>query len=188
MKIDSKDLSEVTAQLGDVYKEAASAIDAYAGIEYFHTSLHGAAHSKRVLLFALLIAEAMELPEEDKRMLATAAAHHDTQRHDDWLDVGHGARAADAYLKGKEDVSANDKLAAEIMRYHDLDDEIGEAHIKSGFGEHGVLLFHIFKDADGLDRFRLGSDALDERLLRTREAKGLIDLSRHLNGRDSLGA
>lgn len=188
MKIDSMDLSEVIAQLGDVYEEAASAIDAYPGSEHFHTSLHGAAHSKRVLLFALLIADAMELPEDDKRTLAMAAVYHDTQRHDDWLDVGHGARAADAYLEDNDKGSEQDRLIAEIMHHHDLDDEIGEARIESEFGGRGVSLLRIFKDADGLDRFRLGPDALDGRFLRTREAKELIELSRHLNGRDSLEA
>lgn len=37
------------------------------------------------------------LPEEDKDILGAAAAFHDSRRQDDWLDVGHGQRAADYY-------------------------------------------------------------------------------------------
>lgn len=172
-------------KLDDIYTEAATAIDAYPGSTNFHTSLHGAEHSKRVLRFALLMADALALPEEDWRTLATAATYHDTQRWDDWLDVGHGARAAKAFLEDLDDVASGDELAAAIMRYHDLGDEVGEERIGADFGEHGVQLFRIFKDADGLDRYRLGPDALDERFLRTPEAKELVALSRALNGRNS---
>lgn len=175
---------DLAAQLGGLYSEAAAAIDAYPGSAHFHTSLHGAEHSKRVLLFALLMADALDLPEEDWRTLATAATYHDTQRWDDWIDTGHGARAAEAYLEGANGAGGGDKLAAAIMGYHDLDDAVGEKHIGAEFGAHGVQLFRIFKDADGLDRFRLGPEALDERFLRTPEAKELVGLSRALNGRD----
>lgn len=176
-------LEALAAQLGGPYSEAAAAIDAYPGSTHFHTSLHGAEHSKRVLLYALLMADALDLPEEDWHTLATAATYHDTQRWDDWLDVGHGARAAEAYLEGMNG-AGSDRLAAAIMGYHDLDDAVGEEHIGAEFGAHGVRLFRIFKDADGIDRFRLGPDALDERFLRTPEAKELVELSRTLNGRD----
>lgn len=184
LEVRGANLETLAAQLGGLYAKAAAAIDAYPGSTHFHTSLHGAEHSKRVLLFALLMADALNLPEEDRRTLATAAIYHDTQRWDDWLDVGHGARAAEAYLEGADGAGGGDKLAAAIMGYHDLDDEVGEERIGAEFGAHGVRLFRIFKDADGLDRFRLGPDALDERFLRTPEAKELVELSRTLNGRD----
>ena len=46
--------------------------------------------------------------------------------------------------------------------------------------EHGVLLYRIFKDADALDRYRLGETALDESMLRTTAAHSLTDFARCL--------
>lgn len=49
--------------------------------------------------------------------------------------------------------------AAIIMRYHDRSDKPGEAAIRETFAESSErvrLLYHILKDADALDRWRLG--------------------------------
>lgn len=58
-----------------------------------------------------------------------------------------------------------------VMAFHDRDDVLGEAALTEQ--ESGVLLYHIFKDADALDRFRLGPNGLDIRYLRTAEGKSL---------------
>ena len=58
---------------------------------------HTGAHCRRVMLYALAIAQRQGLPEKDKDILGAAAAFHDSRRLDDWLDVGHGQRAADYY-------------------------------------------------------------------------------------------
>lgn len=75
-----------------------------------------------------------------------------------------------------------DALTYYITYYHDQDDSLGLSEIGklSTIGERGVLLYQIFKDADALDRFRLGPDALDANFLRTEEAKQLVDFARHL--------
>lgn len=57
------------------------------------------------------------------------------------------------------------------MAFHDRDDVLGEAALAEQ--EDGVLLYRIFKDADALDRFRLGPDGLDVRYLRTDTARSL---------------
>ena len=41
-----------------------------------------------------------------------------------------------------------------------------------------VLLYQIFKDADALDRFRLGPNALDAKYLRTEQAKKMLDFAK----------
>lgn len=46
--------------------------------------------------------------------------------------------------------------------------------------ERCILLYQIFKDADALDRFRLGPDGLDVNMLRTEEAHKLIDFAKYL--------
>ena len=56
-----------------------------------------------------------------------------------------------------------------VMAFHDRDDVLGEAALTEQ--ESGVLLYYIFKDADALDRFRLGPNGLDIRYLRTAEGK-----------------
>lgn len=66
------------------------------------------------------------------------------------------------------------------MQYHDHPDTLGNKIIGEGFGPHGVLLYHIFKDADALDRFRLGPGGFDPRYLRTPEGKGLYGYARDI--------
>ena len=169
--------------LGEQYREAAAKVDALPTNDRFRTSIHGADHSKKVLLFALMIADRMGLSQQDRETLATAAIYHDTQREDDWLDTGHGARAARAYRTMTAAAGeAPDELAALIMKYHDLDDEAGDEVIAKAYGERGVRLFHVFKDADGLDRFRLGGDGPDPRYLRSDQALSLLDTARLISG------
>lgn len=43
-----------------------------------------------------------------------------------------------------------------------------------------MLLYQIFKDADALDRFRLGSDGLDVNFIRTKEAHELVEFAKEL--------
>ena len=140
---------------------------------------HTRAHCARVLLHALLIAEKMGLSQELWEVLGAAAVFHDTRRQDDWLDVGHGQRAAEYY---KEFCRTNplvyDERVYRIIAYHDREDALGEAALSDL--EHGVLLYRIFKDADALDRFRLGEKALDEDMLRTAPARSLTDFARYL--------
>ncbi len=141
--------------------------------------IHTKEHASRVLLFALLMAEQMELPPKDWEILGAAAAFHDTRRQDDWLDVGHGKRAAryyHAYCRGRG--LPYYRLTAAIMTYHDHDDALGDAVIGHRFGQRGVLLYHIFKDADALDRFRLGPGGFDPAYLRTAAGKAMYDYAK----------
>lgn len=65
-----------------------------------------------------------------------------------------------------------------VMAFHDHDDALGEAALQGH--DKGVLLYHIFKDADALDRFRLGPFDLDINYLRTDAARALYDYARAL--------
>ena len=144
---------------------------------------HTKNHCARVLLLALLIGHKKNLSAEEKNALAMAAVFHDSRRLDDGIDKGHGFRAA-AYYKDfciEHDLPFDEKTYY-IIYYHDQDDSVGLAEIKksSTLHERAVLLYQIFKDADALDRFRLGPDALDEKFLRTEEARQLVDLAKEL--------
>lgn len=59
--------------------------------------IHTKAHCERVLLYALILARKLKLTEAETTSLCHAAVYHDSRRHDDWLDVGHGKRAAEYY-------------------------------------------------------------------------------------------
>lgn len=133
---------------------------------------HTKEHCARVLLFTLLIAVKTALPHEEREVLCAAAVFHDSRRQDDWLDVGHGRRAAEYYRDycQSHPLSFHERVY-QIIAYHDRDDEQGEDALAEQ--EDGVLLYRIFKDADALDRFRLGPGGLDVRYLRTVEGKSL---------------
>lgn len=159
----------------------------YSAVSYNRpdSAVHGMEHYERVLLYALMIAE-KEFPGDEKaaEILAHAAVWHDSRRLDEYLDTGHGARAAVYYHRYSEE---NPEMTYHpesevLMKYHDLADNIGNEYISKTFGDAGYVtrLFHIFKDADALDRWRLGDTGLDSRYLRTDSARQLLDFSREL--------
>lgn len=144
---------------------------------------HTKAHCARVLLLALLIGHQKGLSEEEKDTLGMAAVFHDSRRLDDGIDKGHGGRAAEYYKEycNALDLSYDEKTYF-ITYYHDQDDSLGLSEIKksSSLSGRGELLYQIFKDADALDRFRLGPDGLDVNFLRTEEARQLVDFAKEL--------
>lgn len=146
--------------------------------------IHAQGHCARVLLHALRIGAARGLDERRMTALAHAAIFHDTRRRDNYLDVGHGGRAA-RYYRSFCEGSDIDFLpeAYEAMKFHDRDDDLGNRLIrqKGGtVGEAWLEVYHVFKDADALDRLRLGTWCLDERFLRTPEARQMIDFAQRL--------
>lgn len=144
---------------------------------------HTKTHCARVLLLALLIGHQKGLSEEEKEALAMAAVFHDSRRLDDGIDKGHGSRAAAYYKEYCHALGLSyDAQTYYITYYHDQDDSLGLSEIakSSDLSGRAVLLYQIFKDADALDRYRLGPDALDVNFLRTEEAHGLVDFAKDL--------
>lgn len=148
------------------------------------SKIHGRSHCERVLFHALRIGESIFGPDAagHLRTLAVAAVFHDSRRRNDYIDTGHGARAASYYAefcKANPSELAYDRIAALIMRFHDRNDRDGRAAIEREFQRPGEiseadLLYDIFKDADALDRFRLSDSALDTRYLRCAQSIALI--------------
>lgn len=144
---------------------------------------HTKAHSARVLLLALLIGYQKGLGAEELEKLGVMAVFHDSRRLDDGVDQGHGRRAAEYYKDYcREQNLYFDDHVYHIIYYHDQDDTIGLAEIEkfTAISERGELLYQIFKDADALDRFRLGPEALNEKFLRTKEAYKLVNFAKNL--------
>ncbi|MEK4438938.1 HD domain-containing protein [Paenibacillus sp. FSL K6-2862] len=144
---------------------------------------HTKSHCARVMLLALFIGYQKGLSEEELSVLQMVSVFHDSRRLDDGIDKGHGRRAAEYYKEFclKHNLSF-DKRVYNVSYYHDQDDSLGLSEINMSFGSNeGVdLLYQIFKDADALDRFRLGEDALEVSFLRTKEAVRLVGFAKNL--------
>lgn len=150
------------------------------------SEIHAAAHCERVLLYALILGENISGDVSDALdILAHAAIFHDTRRQDEYLDTGHGARAAvyyEQFCRDNGDIEFHPESAF-LMRYHDLDDAVGKEAIRKHFGvesDRMLKLYAIFKDADALDRWRLGSKGLDPKFLRTDKARSMTDYSHRI--------
>lgn len=150
------------------------------------SEFHAAPHCERVLLYSLIIGDSLFGDDtEALEILAHASVFHDTRRQDDYLDTGHGARAAvyyEAFCTENDDIAFHPE-AVFLMRYHDLDDKIGEKAIRQYFGEDSdrvLKLYAVFKDSDALDRWRLGSLGLDPRYLRTSKAKSMVEYAHRI--------
>lgn len=148
--------------------------------------IHAMGHCERVLLYALIMGH--EIFGNDPAALsalAHASVFHDTRRLDDYLDTGHGARAAvyyEEFCRQNHDIDFYPEVVY-MMRYHDLDDAVGRKAITKEFGDkapRALRLYEIFKDADALDRWRLGRHGLDPRYLRTPQSRRLTDYARQL--------
>ena len=147
---------------------------------YLDGDEHGEIHSARVLLLSLILAEIFGLSEKERETLATAAIYHDIGRIHDGVDEDHGAESAKLY-RGMcaDDGGEYNLVAAFLMKYHSLPDEVGYSQITtppmlSSNVERSRLLFNIFKDADALDRVRFGIRDLDVNQLRLDISKQLV--------------
>lgn len=148
--------------------------------------IHASAHCERVLLYALIMGEDIFGDDSDTPdILAHASIFHDTRREDEYLDTGHGARAAvyyEQFCRDNTDITFHPE-AVYLMRYHDLDDKVGKEAIRKHFGadaDRVLKLYAIFKDADALDRWRLGRHGLDPKFLRTQKSRTMTEFSRRI--------
>jgi hypothetical protein len=137
---------------------------------YLHASrLHGPAHAARVFLLANMIAE--RRGDCDLEVVRWAAAYHDVRRRDDGVDPEHGARSAGLFLlQARAQLEPmRQGLAAYAMTWHaPADDQV----------PYWTPELRVLKDADALDRVRLGD--FDPSYLRTPEAHALIGCAREL--------
>lgn len=156
-------------------------------LDFWHkkTSIHGKKHVKRVLLYGLIICKYMGVSEREKNAFSMAAIFHDTRRNNDGIDIDHGFRAAEYYMQytyDKENDLVFDSRSYYAIKYHVLDDLIGIRAINENFKgkerDSAYLVYSIMKDADGLDRIRLGEDWLDPSYLRNSVSIEMIDFCR----------
>ncbi len=152
--------------------------------QYRGSKLHGFNHTRRVCLNARLIANMEGLSPEDKRVLLFAAKYHDIGRRNDFEDIDHGRKSAeklDAYGL-MEDFSFEDRrLIRFIVEEHCLSKSKNEVDLRAipeNERARYERLLNILKDADKLDRVRLGKfDGLTPDRLNLASSKRLIEFS-----------
>jgi hypothetical protein len=152
---------------------------------FWHRStLHGQGHVARVMVHAMRLIEATG-QREHATLLWASVFLHDLARHHDGVCHVHGAAAA-RRLRTEEDLQrriAEAGLAPEdypaiaaAVTAHSAPKEVSRAHA------HWPLIA-LLKDADGLDRVRIGD--LDLRYLRHSEARGMAGFAQALLERTS---
>lgn len=154
------------------------------------SSLHGQAHVSRVMIHATRLVQATGQWHEARRLWASVFLH-DIARHHDGVCYRHGADAAarlrdePALQKWLAEVglTAHDYPAIEAaVTAHSAPKEVPKSH------PHWTLIA-LLKDADGLDRVRLGD--LDPRYLRHAQARDMVPFAQALfdatDGRIAVG-
>lgn len=177
-KMDLLDIERVVEDFPDLMKdyviEARDIKD-----KYFLNpeSIHGVLHAKRVLLLAYIIGLYEELDDNDMEIVLNAAKYHDIGRTNDNYDEMHGILSFNKMFqlelvdKEMEDIH----ILQFIMENHCIDDKKGLANLEKYPIEdknRAIRLYQILKDADGLDRVRLGD--LDINYLRLPISKRLV--------------
>jgi HD superfamily phosphodiesterase len=151
---------------------------------FVHDSLlHGVRHTQRVHIHVRRLARALSWDDADAEFALQAALWHDIGRTDDGWDPGHGEDSVTrARKKQLLDVlsPADAALVVFAIRLHCLPDELGKDEARRlAEQERALRILWLLKDADGLDRVRLGDwEALDPAQLRHRQAVGMISFAR----------
>jgi len=142
-------------------------------------TIHGIPHTVRVHMHAMDIAEALGLDEWERDALHYAAMWHDIGRTNDSVDPTHGTKSAEKVfaLGLQTDVELRTlEVALFAMTHHSRDDRHAErAALALKDAEPYLRVFRVLKDADGLDRVRLGSGDLDPSYLRFDVSRARVD-------------
>ncbi len=154
-----------------------------------HSRIHGVSHTQRVHVHAQRLLEELAWPRPDRELVLRAALCHDIGRHGDGIEAGHGASSAAradelgltadlapadaavvrfAILRHSLRDGGATTLAAELAAGEDAARRLAEP-------ERALRVLWLLKDADALDRIRLGfGECADPRRLRHYETIALI--------------
>lgn len=147
--------------------------------EFFdHSSqIHGINHTYRVMTHVLILGTALVDPISLKTTLAAAFIHDMSRKHDGYC-TEHGAWAAEhkvpAFKTLFDEMKINGeerdfirKAVTNHSQFNELDKHDPAWKITS-----------VLKDADALDRFRIGANNLDKAFLRHPQTHDMIDFAR----------
>lgn len=150
----------------------------------YESEIHGRLHSARVLIHTLFLSKMKGLSVADRNVLCNAALWHDTGRKNDNYCEEHGYSGYTNYKNDCMGASEKpDDIVSFLIKYHCRSDaegyaEIGKKPILNAQKERVTMLYNIFKDADALDRVRLGIRDLDVNQLRCSESHQLTQVAR----------
>ncbi len=147
----------------------------------FTSAIHGTGHIERVMLLGAVIAMLEDESNENMNLLMDMCSYHDTGRVSDWLDEFHGSRSC--YKLEELTGRAGEELKltmAGVEAHSRKDDDMDSVIAKYEPADiaRAKRLALLLKDADGLDRVRIGD--LDPRFMRTDAAKTLTGFSEYL--------
>ncbi len=142
-------------------------------------TIHGVAHATRVHIHALELAETLDMAPWERSALHYAAMWHDIGRTHDGVDYYHGAKSAGKVV-GLGLHTDLDPVILEAVLFavtHHCGDETHaeSAALRSHDPEATLRIFRVLKDADALDRVRLGRGDLEPSFLRFEESWARID-------------
>ena len=149
----------------------------------YDSDIHGANHTKRVAFFARTLAKLGNLSTKDRDVLLLAAEFHDIGREHDYEDKSHGEKSIEVLKNNK--ISHGDSfdkdLVEFLIREHSkskAENEQALLEVKDSKRERYRMLLDYFKDADKLDRVRLGKeDGLDVSRLTMPESRKLVKMA-----------
>jgi len=144
----------------------------------YKSPVHGSGHINRVMLMAALIAWQENITEAFFQQYLLACSYHDVGRYFDGLDLDHGARSAEQLedltgWEGEHLLELKAAVAAHSQPDHKMEEMIA-LYAPSNL-EKTRRLACLLKDADNLDRVRLGD--LKPEFLRHDSAKALVPFS-----------
>ncbi|MFM1919895.1 MAG: hypothetical protein RLZZ303_1529 [Candidatus Hydrogenedentota bacterium] len=148
--------------------------------DFRHPSyVHGQEHVSRVMIHAFLLLQLTRQPHLASALWASVYLH-DLARTHDGLCYRHGADAARRFHEYRPQFQQaglhpdEEHAVRTAVAWHAVPAELKREH------RHAPLV-HLLKDADGLDRVRIGD--LDPRYLRYRESHDLLDFAEVLFNR-----
>jgi len=151
---------------------------------HYQSETHGVNHVRRVAFFGGLLADLGNLSKKDKEILLTAIRYHDIGRENDGEDSEHGKKSVQKLenIKGYQRLPDEDKQLIRFMiEQHSIEGKENDKAIlelDEGKRERYKMMLDYIKDADKLDRVRLGGyDGLDSSRLALPESKKIIKLA-----------
>lgn len=147
-------------------------------------SIHGTAHTTRVLIHALEHARESAAPDHLVQPLALAALWHDIGRTNDDVDPMHGIQSArKAQMLGLT-AGLSGHITGHVMfaiEHHCLPDDVGMRAARRVPRSHEALeVLRMLKDADALDRVRVGPGDIDCSQLRYEWTLSRIEFAHRL--------
>jgi len=144
-------------------------------------TIHGVKHTLRVWIHAQALAEVLGLVQWEREALHHATLWHDVGRTHDGADYYHGAKSAGRVV-GLGLHAPLDEFEREValfaVTHHSGDERYAEPDARwMPDLEAAMRVFRVLKDADALDRVRLGPYDLDVSQLRFPQSHERIDIA-----------